>query len=534
MRLVRASEMQDMDRMTIEGLGIPGIVLMENAGRGVASSFLDHFTPSVDDTAVILCGRGNNGGDGYVVARYLHQAGVKVAVMVLSQLGRVSGDARTNLEIIRKMGMDVHEVPDTEAWKGSRARLRSCSFIVDAIFGTGLNAPVRGFYGTVIDDINASGKQILSIDIPSGICADSGQVLGTAVQADLTVTFAFPKLGHVVYPGAEKAGRLVGIDIGIPYWVSERFLGNFSITEPGHFVSRLRQEKNDIHKGNRGHLLILAGSTGKTGAAALTAMGALRAGAGLVTLGIPETLNPILEVKLTEAMTVPLPETGTGCLSLKAWEDIQSLLAGKTAVALGPGLSTHPDTVSLVRKIVAECPLPTVVDADGLNALAGSLEVLEQTADRTILTPHPGEMARLAGLQPSDIQKDRIAAAMKFVGAHRCFLVLKGARTLVATPDGNLYVNPTGGPALAAGGSGDVLTGLIAGFLARRLSLEEAAVAGPYVHGLAGDLLAARMGMSGVLAGELPDVIPMVIDCIGQGKWPLETPPFHSDFYRTL
>lgn len=534
MRLVRAAEMQEMDRLAIEELGIPGVVLMENAGRGVAGAFLDHFSPSQNDTVVILCGRGNNGGDGYVVARYLRQAGFKVIVIVLSQLERVSGDARTHLEIIRKMGMQVYEAPNAETWKDNRTRLRSSGFIVDAIFGTGLNAPVRGFYGTVIDDINASGKPVLSIDIPSGLSADSGQVLGTAVQADLTITFGFAKLGHMVYPGAEKTGDLIGIDIGIPDWVSDKVPQKCTLTEPAHFLNRLRHEKDDIHKGNRGHLLILAGSVGKTGAATLAALGALRAGAGLVTLGVPETLHPILEVKLTEAMTVPLPETGTGCLSLKAWEDIQTLFAGKTAVALGPGLSTHPGTVSLVRKIASECPLPMVIDADGLNAIAGSMEVLKQTAGRTILTPHPGEMARLSNLQTSDIQKDRIAAAAGFVDACGCFLVLKGARTLVATPDGNLYVNPTGNPALASGGSGDVLTGLIAGFMARKLSLEEAAVAGPYVHGLSGDFLSARMGTSGVLAGELLDAVPTIMDCIGQGRWPLETPPLHGDFYRTL
>jgi len=532
MRLVKAAEMQQMDRMTIEEIGIPGIVLMENAGRSAARFFLEHFTPGPSDGVVILCGRGNNGGDGYVVGRYLHQAGLDVSIAVLSQLDRISGDARTNLEIIRRMDLDIHEITDIERWQDLRHRLQHAHFIVDAVLGTGLNAPVRGFYRTVIEDLNNLRKPVMSIDVPSGLHADSGQVMGVAVHADLTVTFGFPKLGLTVFPGAGLAGRLVRVDIGIPASVSEKIPHHFSLTEPSHLKDSFSLEAPDIHKGNRGHLLVLAGSTGKTGAAALTAMGGLRAGAGLVTLGIPETLNAILEEKLTEAMTVPLPATGDGTLSEKAWEAIQALFRGKTAVALGPGLSTHPETASLVKKIVAECPLPMVIDADGLNALAGSLDTLKEAASRTILTPHPGEMARLSGLDTPEIQKDRISAATGFVQTHGCYLVLKGARSLIAMPDGTLHVNPTGNPALSSGGSGDVLTGLIGGFLARRFPLAKAAVGGPFIHGLAADLLAEQRGSTGVLAGELLQVIPDIIMHIAQGTWPLATPPLHRDFYH--
>jgi hydroxyethylthiazole kinase-like uncharacterized protein yjeF len=532
MRIVKAAEMRQIDGIAIEDLGIPGIVLMENAGRGAGRFFLEHFSPSQGDSVVILCGRGNNGGDGYVVGRYLHQAGLNVTVAVLSQQDRIAGDALTNLEIIRNMDLDIHEIPDPESWKEFGHRLTHCDFAVDAILGTGLNAPVRGFYRTVIEDLNGLRKPVMSLDIPSGLNADTGQVMGAAVHADLTATFGFPKMGLVVFPGAGLVGRLVRIDIGIPECVSSRLPRHFCLTEPSDFQESLGVERPDIHKGTRGHLLVLAGSTGKTGAASLTAMGALRAGAGLVTLGIPETLNAILEAKVTEAMTFPLPETGRGNLSMKAWEPIQALFEGKTAVALGPGLSTHPETVSLVRKIASECPLPMVIDADGLNALAGCMEVVKGTAPRTILTPHPGEMARISGRETGEVQEDRAAAAAEFVHKHGCFLVLKGARSLVAMPDGRLYVNPTGNPVLSSGGSGDVLTGLIGGFLARGFPIARAAIGGPYVHGLAADLLAQQRGSSGVLAGELLETIPDIIAHLAGGTWPLRTPALHSEFYH--
>jgi len=469
-----------------------------------------------------------------VVARYLHEAGLKPIVLVLSSQDRISGDARTNLGIIQGMDMEIQEVPGTEEWGGVSALLKDGDYIVDALLGTGLNTPVHGLYASAVEWINSAGKPVLSIDIPSGVNADSGRIMGIAVKASLTVTFGFPKLGQCVFPGAERVGRLVRIDIGIPEAIAKRVPGRFTLTEPADFAEGFCREGGDIHKGNRGHLLILAGSSGKTGAASLTALGGLRGGAGLVTLGIPESLNAILEVKLTEAMTVPLPETGTGHLSEGAWEEVEALFGGKTAVVIGPGLSTHPETVKLVRKIVSECPLPMVIDADGLNALSDGMEVLQHAAHRTILTPHPGEMARLTGLQAVEIQKDRIRAVDRFIGDHNCFLVLKGARTLVGTPPGRLYVNPTGNPALAAGGSGDVLTGLIAGLLARGFSLKDAAVAGPYVHGLAADSLSETMGVSGVLAGELLTVIPEIINALRHEKWPLEKPPLHGDFYQTL
>jgi NAD(P)H-hydrate epimerase len=507
---------------------------MENAARGATRVFLDHFAPSTHSNVVVLCGRGNNGGDGYVMARYLQQAGFRVTVILLSNPNNVSGDALINLKIIKQMGLEILEAPDAKKWGTKRRILRNCDYIIDGILGTGLNSPVKGFYSQVLKYVNTVGKPVMAIDIPSGLNADTGQIMGVAIKADLTVTFGFPKVGHLIFPGADLVGRLVRIDIGIPDSVATQVPMSAVMTDPSHLNHLFAIENQDIHKGDRGHLLVLSGSTGKTGAAALTALGALRAGAGLVTLGVPQSLNPILESKLTEAMTEPLPETPEGSLSLKAEKKIRALMAGKTALALGPGLSTNPETTSLVRRIAAESRVPMVIDADGLNALSQDQTSISSCGKSTILTPHPGEMARLTGIKTSAIQYDRIGTSIQFVKKHGCHLVLKGARTLIAQPDGALYVNPTGNPVLSSGGAGDVLTGLIGGFLARGWSMREAAIAGVYLHGMAADYLAEDMGQVGVLADELLDVLPELMFSLSRGEWPLQSPPPYADFYYPL
>ena len=534
MRLVRSSEIQEMDRITIEQMGIPGVVLMENAARGAARMFLAHFRPPSDSNVLVLCGRGNNGGDGYVIARYLHQAGLKVTVIVLAETANVGGDALLNLEIIRRMGLSIVQAARREDWDRESKRMSTCDYIIDGILGTGLNAPVRGMYEEIIEAVNRSRKPVMAIDIPSGLNADTGQAMGKAIRANLTVTFGFPKAGQLVYPGAEWVGRLACVNIGIPKEVADRIPTMYRLIEPGDFADLLMVGAQDIHKGNRGHLLILAGSTGKTGAATLTALGALRGGAGLVTLGIPESLNAVLEEKLTEAMTLPLPGTPEGSLSLQAEEKIAGLMEGKTAVAIGPGLSTHPETTALVRRVVSRCPLPVVIDADGLNALAGEISLIARCRGHAILTPHPGEMGRLSGLSNREVQMDRLGNATRFAKNHGCVLVLKGARTVVAQPEGPTYVNPTGNPALSSGGSGDVLTGLIGGYLARGWPVSKCALAGVFLHGLAADFLGETMGQAGLLAGELPGVIPSLMACLSRGEWPLKAAPLSDDLNQPL
>jgi NAD(P)H-hydrate epimerase len=534
MRLVKAAEMQELDRLTTRKLGISGIVLMENAGRGASRLFLNHFDPLPGSHVLVLCGSGNNGGDGYVMARYLFQAGLKVTVAVLSELSRISNDALTNLEIILNMGFDIMEVPDMGGWTELKRELEDCDYIIDGILGTGLSTPVRGLYSQVIEEVNSLEKPVLAVDIPSGINADTGQIMGTAIEADITVTFGFPKVGELISPGAELTGRLTRIDISIPDTVADQVPAEFHMIEPNYFKDFFHMERQDIHKGDRGHILVIAGSIGKTGAAVLTATGALRAGAGLVTLGVPESLNPVFEEKLTEAMTVPLPETSDRSLSIKAEKVILTLLKGKTAVAIGPGLSTNKETIALVRNIVARCDLPMVIDADALNSLAGDMEVLTAHNSKRILTPHPGEMARLTGLKNSEIQADRLGTACAFVKEHGCYLILKGAHTLIADPAGHIYLNPTGNPALSTGGSGDVLTGLIAGFLARQWPMNMAAIAGVYMHGMAADLLAEDMGPAGVLAGDLLEVFPEIAASLIRDDWPMTELPPHMDLYQPL
>jgi NAD(P)H-hydrate epimerase len=534
MRLVKASEMQEMDRLTIQQLGIPGPVLMENAGRAAARFFLEHFKPENGTHVLCLCGPGNNGGDGYVMARYLHQAGLRVSVIILAALEKIAGDARLNLEIIQRLGFEIKEVIDLQQWALLEPSLLEADYIIDGLLGTGLNSNVAGLYRTVIEAVNNYQRPVMAIDIPSGLNADTGQIMGAAVQADLTVTFGLPKIGQLVFPGAALAGRLICADIGIPKAVAGQVAGRYYLLEPEDFQSLLQEEQADTHKGQRGHLLVLAGSIGKTGAATLAALGALRAGTGLVTVGIPRSLNAILEEKLTEAMTVPLAETAAGSLALAAEPEIEQLFQGKTALAIGPGLSTHPETAELVRRLVQKCPLPMVVDADGLNALAGNLPILAPQKEHMILTPHPGEMARLTNKQSKEVQADRLGIAARFVEEHGCYLVLKGARSLIAEPGGELFINPTGNPALAAGGSGDVLTGLIGGFLARGWPRLQAAMAGVYLHGLAADFLAEEKGETGILAGELLEPIPRLMSFLARNEWPLVSPPLQADLHQGL
>ena len=534
MRVVRAAEIQEMDRRTIGEIGIPGIVLMENAGRGASRIFLEYFRPASKARTVILCGRGNNGGDGYIIARILHQSGFPVTVVLLSPADKISGDARLNLDIIRKLGVKIIEVPDASEWMACQQVIQTADYIIDGLLGTGLNSRVRGFYGQVIEEINRLGRPVMAIDIPSGINADNGQIMGAAMKADLTVTFGFPKIGQLIYPGVDHVGKLATIDIGIPDVVADQVPSQSYMAEPEDFISLCRNEKDDIHKGSRGHLLILAGSTGKTGAASLTALGGLRAGAGLVTLGIPESLNPVLENKLTEAMTVPLPETKTGSLSVKAGARIREMMTGKTALVLGPGLTTHHETVTLVKQILKDCTLQVVVDADGINALAQDRESLKSLGQNIILTPHAGEMGRLMDKSSAEIQLDRIGTLMEFSAQHNCNLVLKGARTLIGTATGEIYINPTGNSALSSGGSGDVLTGLIGGFLARGWPRTKAMVAGVYLHGLSADLLAEDLGHFGILASELLDKLPQITADLVRGDWPLRKSALHEDIHSIL
>jgi hydroxyethylthiazole kinase-like uncharacterized protein yjeF len=518
MKLVTAGEMRELDRRTIEEVGVPSLVLMENAGRGTYQVLRREF-PELAGPVTVLAGRGNNGGDGLVVARYLAQDGHPVRVFLLARRDEVKGDAAVNLKIAENLGLEIWEILQEAHLAEALPRLARGALVVDALLGTGLNAPVGGLLARLIEEVNSLAIPVLAVDIPSGLNADTGEVMGVAVKAQVTVTYGCAKLGQILPPGRDYVGRLWRVDIGIPPRLTWEI--KTELAEAGEMRGLLPPRPLASHKGTFGHLVVVAGSEGKTGAAAMAAEAGLRAGAGLVTAAVPATLNDLLEVKLTEPMTHPLPEAPeVRALGEAALAPLQEFLADKEAVALGPGLGTHEETRSLVHSLARDCPLPMVIDADGLNALAGRLDLLERAAGPRILTPHPGEMARLLTSTTREVQSQRLKMAREVAQTHKVWVVLKGAQTLVAAPDGRVSFNPTGNPILASGGTGDVLTGLIGGFLAQGLSPWDAARLGVYLHGLAADYLAEVLGPRGHLAGDLLTVFPEVLAEFQQGRFP--------------
>ena len=508
MILVTANEMQQMDRRTIESFGIPGRVLMENAGRGATRFFFEQFSDLKNKRIGVIAGRGNNGGDGFVIARYLAQSGVAVQVYLLAARNRVRGDAAANLNLLKPLEIPVIEIPDEKSFSAHQSDLADLDVWIDAILGTGLKSDVKGYFQSVIEFINALNKPVFAVDIPSGLNSDTGQPCGTCIRAHATATFGFAKPGHMTYPGAGYTGVLEIVDIGIPPYIVAAVGPKQFLLTADLIKSYMTPRTEDAHKGTTGHLLVVAGSPGKTGAAAMTSIAALRAGAGLVTLGIGQSLNAVLEAQMLEAMTVPLPEGRNGALGESAFDAIQELMPGKRCLAIGPGLGQASETKRLVRKIIEESQIPVVVDADGINNLAGQLQILKKARVPIILTPHPGEMARLLDADTNKIQQERINSARSFAVDFNAHVVLKGARTVIAHPDGRIFINTTGNAGMASGGMGDVLTGIIAGKIVQGFSPESAAHAGVYLHGAAADSLAQSIGPYGYLAGEVMSAIP--------------------------
>ncbi len=522
MILVTAGEMQEMDRQTIATHGIPGLELMENAGRGATRVLLEQFGDQARAGVGVFCGKGNNGGDGFVIARCLAEKGIDVSVYLLAKTAALKGDAAANLERLVPLDIRVIEIPDEDTFSKTKSSLSDYGLLVDAILGTGLTSDVKGFFKTVINFINAlnrNGIAVFAVDIPSGLNADTGQPCGTCIQAQGTATFGLAKIGHFTYPGAEYTGTLEIIDIGIPGSIVQAVGPKQYLLTSQQIRNYFKPRSADTHKGRTGHLLVIAGSPGKTGAAAMTAMSAMRAGAGLVTLGIAESLNPILETQVLEVMSALLPENQNGVLGNSALKDIKKMEAGKTCLAIGPGIGQAEETRSLVKKIINQSQIPVVIDADGLNNIAGQTQLLKKIKCPAVLTPHPGEMARLMDVTPAEVQQNRLQCARDFATNFKVHLVLKGAATVIAHPDGSAYVNATGNPGMASGGMGDVLTGVLAGFITQGFSPEAAAHAAVYVHGAAADTLAKTIGPIGYLASEVMNAIP------GEVKKILETNP---------
>ena len=512
MKVATAEQMQELDRKAIEAYRIPGIVLMENAGRGATEVISNTFPDLQKMKIAIVAGKGNNGGDGFVIARYLLNRRISVKVYLLADPKGLRGDAETNFQIFQRMKGEVISVPSSKDYQKVKKELEKFDLLIDAIFGTGLDAEVRGYYREVIDHLNTLQKPIVAIDIPSGLDANTGKPFGTAVRASLTITFGLPKIGQVISPGLDYVGKLKLVDIGLPKKLVEEERIQTYLLENDEIRGWLSTPRRpDTHKGDYGHLLVIAGSVGKTGAAAMACEAALRIGAGLVTLAIPKSLNAIMEVKLTEVMTEPLPETPKQTLSLRAFSSILRLCENKKAVIIGPGIGTFKETQSLILKLIKTLNLPIILDADGLTALATQPKTLPTTNRSLILTPHPGEMAKLIRSTPKDVQEDRISISRNFAQSHHVHLVLKGHRSLIATPKGEVFINPTGNPGMASGGTGDVLTGMIGGLICQGFDILPSLQMAVYLHGLAGDEMAQELGEKSLIARDIIEKIPALL-----------------------
>ncbi|AOQ25151.1 Bifunctional NAD(P)H-hydrate repair enzyme Nnr [Moorella thermoacetica] len=512
MYLVTAAEMGQLDRLASSEYMIPSIVLMENAGLRVVESIERHFQGQVANRRILIfCGKGNNGGDGLVVARHLLNRGAEVKVFLLARPEDIRGDARTNLEIYQKMGGKLLLLLGESHLQRADIALLYADLVVDAIFGTGFKGAAMGLPAAVINMINKAHRETVAVDLPSGLEADTGRCFGPCIQATWTVTFALPKLGLVVEPGASLTGRLEVADIGIPQKLVATQHFNRRLLTAAWCRSRLPRREASGHKGLYGRVLAVGGSPGLTGAITLAATAALKAGAGLVTAAVPRGVQGILAMKTTEVMTLSLPETPAGALSRDALDPLLERLAEVDVLAIGPGLSRDPATVDLVKELLPRVQVPAVVDADALNALATDTRVLTGDHGPLVLTPHPGEMARLLGTTAAKIQEDRLEIAAKYAREWQAVLLLKGARTVIAWPDGQVYINPTGNPGMATAGSGDVLTGIIAGLAGQRLKPGVAAALGAYLHGAAGDEAARQRGQRAMMAGDLLDFLPYVL-----------------------
>jgi ADP-dependent NAD(P)H-hydrate dehydratase / NAD(P)H-hydrate epimerase len=504
MRVLNAAQMRDADRQTIDEIGIPSMVLMENAGRQVVAALEAAYDELAEKFVAVLCGPGNNGGDGFVVARTLHQRGVDVSVFVIAAMSAIKGDARLNVEILGRLGLTVVEISDEQTWDLHFSEISQCDLIVDAIFGTGLKSPLSGMMETVAADVNASGIPVIAIDLPSGLSADHVEPIGECIRAAITVTLAAPKLPLVLPPGEAQAGNVVVADIGIPPEVIDGLAGpRLELLTRESMREMIHPRESDSHKGDYGHVLIVAGSRGKTGAAHLAAVGALRSGAGLVSVATPISSQPILAAMGPEYMTVAVEETADGRIAAGALQAILDF--EQDVIAVGPGLGTGPDVTVFVQELLEKSESPLVLDADALNALASDPDRLQSGGGTRpiIITPHPGEMSRLANTSVEEVQASRVDVARDFAVQHQIYVVLKGYRTLIATPEGTVFINPLGNAGMATGGTGDVLTGVIAAWLAQLLDAEAACKIAVYLHALAGDLTEADEGEVAMTAGDL-------------------------------
>ena len=509
MIVTTAAEMRRIDALAIERFGVPSAVLMERAGIGAAEALLAAF-PHVRKTGVVvLAGKGNNGGDGFVVARALKRRRVRCEVILAAGRGDVREPARAKLRAWERAGGKTTSITAADLGPLQRALARA-GCVVDALFGTGLTGELTGLPAEAISLVNASGLPTVALDIPSGLDSDRGVPLGVAIEAELTVAFAAPKIGTVMYPGARYTGALAVVDIGIPDEAVRAVGPAAEATLAEDAAALLRPRDPESHKGTNGHVALVAGGRGKTGAVVLASRAAARVGAGLVTAGVPQGELQAVAARLLEEMTAPLPDDGAGGFAFPSPDAYAALVRGKSAVVTGPGIGVAAARCALVGWLVTTVPLPMIVDADALGCLAEAPpDGAWGTPERPrILTPHPGEMARLTGLETSAVQADRIGVACRLAAARGVIVVLKGARTVVAEPDGRVAINCSGNPGLGSGGTGDVLSGILGGLLAQGYAPAEAARLGVFLHGYAADRVAARRGMVGMVASDVIEELP--------------------------
>jgi len=508
MKILTSKQMKEIDRKAIEEIGILGPILMENAGLRIFNKILEKFPEPYREKIVIIAGRGNNGGDGFVVARHLFNHGAKPEVLLLASKNEVRGDAAVNMNIAANIGIRIKEVVTEKDLSLQKGKILLASLIIDAIFGTGLTKPAEGLYAKAIELINKSKAYKVAVDIPSGLSSDTFRVIGPCVKADLTVTLAAPKIAHVFPPAEDFVGELEVADISVPSFLFDDESLKLELVEKKMVQPYFRKRKHDAHKGTYGHLFILSGSLGKTGASVMAGKAALKMGAGLVTVGIPESCLPIVARSMVELMTEALPETPERTLSPEALSKILNLLEGKDALMVGPGISIHPSTTELVLSLLPKVKVPMVIDADALNILATQPEIIKALRKPAVLTPHPGEFARLLNLSTREVVDRKLELAPQFASENGVYLVLKGYKTLTATPEGRVYINPTGNPGMATAGSGDVLSGMIASMIIQERDLLEAVLAAVYIHGLSGDIGVKRIGEKSLTAGDIIRFLP--------------------------
>jgi NAD(P)H-hydrate epimerase len=516
--------MREVDRLTTERAGIPSLQLMENAGKSVAevilesSAFLAGRAPSI----TVLCGKGNNGGDGFVVARYLKEQTGQVEIFLFGEPEELRGDAAANFQRWQDAGNTCTRIRNLQDWESARPKLASADVIVDALLGTGLRGAAEGVIGQAIQDVNQISRNatapvpslIVAVDTPSGLPSDGETAEGPVLRAHITVTFTAPKIGQLLSKDAPNCGKLLVRSIGSPAaLVEETGKGNVRWAGPEEFAALPLVRAADAHKGTFGHVLLIGGSLGKSGAAILGGQAVLRSGAGLVTVATPEPVLPIIAASQAELMTEPLQSTVEGSAALENINSglVTKLIAGKDVLAMGPGLGTVPETQEFIRAAFGNAEVPIILDADGLNAFASSAELLaKRKSAHVVITPHPGEMSRLLEVTTAKIQGDRQAAALEAAKRWNVFVVLKGFHTLMVSPRGEIFVNTSGNPGLAKGGTGDVLTGMLAALTAQFGTADWLRVLalGVYLHGAAAELLADDGEVSGILAGDVARAIP--------------------------